>query len=113
MGIASKTVAADVRRLALFLGRFRACLRRLVRSRGAVDGAILPQTGAPHAALFELAQPVLFPSDTKLVFKLTQGTRGHSLGRLRLSVTSDRSPSLPPAYLSVQVVAQGTFSTLC
>ncbi len=69
--------------------------------------SIFPQTGAAHAAVFDLAQPLSHPDGATLTFNLTQGERGHSLGRLRLSVTSDPSPALPPAYSPVQVVAQG------
>jgi hypothetical protein len=68
--------------------------------------SIFPQTGVAHAALFDLAQPLRLPENGALTFKLTQGVRGHSLGRLRLSVTSDASPAFPPAYSPVQVVAR-------
>jgi len=78
----------------------------------AIDGSpgsgwsIFPQTGASHAAVFELDRPLRFREGAILTFKLAQGERGHSLGRFRLSVTADKSPSLPTAYLPGQVVLQ-------
>jgi hypothetical protein len=60
--------------------------------------SIHPQTGRPHAAIFELERPIKTKSGQRLTFQLTQGERGHSLGRLRLSVTEQQTPQLPASY---------------
>ncbi len=64
--------------------------------------SIDPQEGYPHAAVFETAQPVGYPGGTKLTFALGQGYRAgmpldHTIGRLRLSVTTAPPPIAPPA----------------
>jgi hypothetical protein len=70
----------------------------------AIDGdpktgwAIDPEEGAPHMAIFETGKPVGFEGGTVLTFRLAQGDREHSIGRLRLSVTAAKPPlSLPAA----------------
>ena len=57
--------------------------------------SIDPEEGRPHTAHFEFERPVGFEGGTTLVLELDQGTRGHSLGRFRLSVTA-ASPVPPP-----------------
>jgi hypothetical protein len=59
-----------------------------------------------HEAVFELEEPMEFPQGAILEFRLEQFERGHSLGRLRLSVTSARPP-LPVTKLSVDHVRRG------
>ena len=70
----------------------------------ATGWSIYPQTGKSHAAAFELDKPVGSAGETILILELAQGERGHSLGRFRLWVTTDKSPSLPAAYLPGQIV---------
>jgi hypothetical protein len=48
-----------------------------------------PEEGWPHAAAFGFAEPVASPGGARLTVTLTNGNRGHSLGRFRLSVTGD------------------------
>ncbi len=55
--------------------------------------AIDPQFGANHAAVFELASPLT--NAAELVFKLKfENNNKHSIGRLRLSVTTSSAPGL-------------------
>jgi len=77
---------------------------------GAIDGdprtawSIDPQEGFPHAAIFETKAPFGVAGGTALTFKLEQGylpplPGGHTIGRLRLSVTAARPPiALPEGY---------------
>jgi hypothetical protein len=48
-----------------------------------------PEEGWPHAAAFGFAEPIAFPGGARLTVTLTNGNRGHSLGRFRLAVTGD------------------------
>jgi hypothetical protein len=69
--------------------------------------SIHPKVGVAHAAIFELATPVHLPGGMLLILELRQGERAHSLGRLRLSVSSELSPRLPAAYAPGMLVAKG------
>lgn len=78
----------------------------------AIDGkketgwACLPQTGQPHEAVFELEQPLVASSCTiQLEFQSPHAE--HSLGRFRLSLTSQAHPAdrwIPAAVLSAMTV---------
>jgi len=55
--------------------------------------AILPHAGKPATAVFPLEKPIAGGKDARLVVKLAQNHGGnHTIGRLRLSVTSAKSP---------------------
>ena len=54
-----------------------------------------PEEGRPHVAQFEFEKLVGFEGGTTLLLELGQGTREHSLGRFRLSVTA-ATPVPPP-----------------
>ena len=54
---------------------------------------IHPNVGQPHVAVFELAEALALPEDTRLTFILKQLHGGHCLGRPRLSVTDAEPPS--------------------
>ncbi|MFO0867985.1 MAG: PSD1 and planctomycete cytochrome C domain-containing protein [Pirellulales bacterium] len=60
--------------------------------------AVSPQLTQPHTAVFTLTQPLAIPAAAELVVTLDHQFEfsfpGFSLGRFRLSVTSDPSPSL-------------------
>jgi hypothetical protein len=58
--------------------------------------SIDPEEGAPHVALFETKTPVGFPGGTKLIFTLQHGERQHTIGKLRLSVTTAKPPFPKP-----------------
>jgi mono/diheme cytochrome c family protein len=65
----------------------------------AIDGnpqtawGIYPQVGRPHAAVFELREPLRFSGGATLTFILEQTHgRGHLIGRLRLAVTEAAHP---------------------
>jgi hypothetical protein len=68
--------------------------------KGAIDNntdtgwAVVPQTGKPHTAMFEIREPIRFVKGAALTFTLDQRFPGkdHTLGRFRLSVTSDPQP---------------------
>lgn len=70
--------------------------------------SIHPHIGIPHAAVFELETPLDLATGDSLVFRLTQGERGHALGRLRLSVTGDASAMLPPDYRGSEYLLRTT-----
>ena len=70
--------------------------------------SVHPQVGTSHAALFLLETPTGFPGGTELIIKLTQGNNGHSLGRFRLSVTTEKAPLLPPIYQAGKVEITST-----
>ena len=62
----------------------------------AIDGnpatawGIYPEVGKPHQAVFEIEEPIGSDGGTTLTFVLEQTHgRGHLIGRLRLSVTTD------------------------
>jgi hypothetical protein len=70
---------------------------------------IHPQEGKPHAAVFELKQPLGHQGGTRLTFTLEQHHgRGHVIGRPRLSVTSAplpvRVPKVPDAIAALLAV---------
>lgn len=55
--------------------------------------AIQPQIGRRNVAVFELSEPVSFDGGVELRFTLEQNYgRQHTIGRLRLSATSDEPP---------------------
>jgi hypothetical protein len=68
---------------------------------------IAPQFGKRHVALFELRKPIAFANGTTLTFTLDQQSRAenHTIGRLRLSVTSAKPPlkldELPEAITKI------------
>ncbi|MDP6990556.1 MAG: DUF1549 and DUF1553 domain-containing protein [Planctomycetota bacterium] len=71
---------------------------------GAVDAnpatgwAVHPNTGRSHTAVFETAEDVGQPGGTLLVFTLDeQFGRMHTIGHLRLSVTTSRRPVRQPS----------------
>jgi hypothetical protein len=60
-----------------------------------------PKVGESHQAIFKLAAPLVPAEGTKLTFILKQlHGEGHLIGRLRLSVTDDPSPTAPVALLT-------------
>lgn len=61
--------------------------------------SIHPKVGMAHAAVFDLETPINSSAGATLTFKLTQGQNRHGIGRLRISVSSTESPSLPAEYL--------------
>jgi len=82
----------------------------------AVDGnpgtgwAVQPQFGKPHMAIFETAEDVGFATGAALSFVMDQEHgAGHSIGRLRVSVTSAPRPvkldTLPPAIGEILAIA--------
>jgi hypothetical protein len=78
----------------------------------AIDGdpksgwSVFPEVGVSHAAVFDLEPPAGFPAGTFLRIELTQGERGHAVGRLRLSVATGPSPELPREYRPRRLVAE-------
>jgi hypothetical protein len=69
--------------------------------------AIYPQVGQPHAAVFELQRPIDTENDSVVSLKLEFNSQfsQHEIGRLRISVTSDRSrESLPPEIAKIVAV---------
>jgi hypothetical protein len=66
----------------------------------AIDGkkdtgwAIVPETGKPHVAVFELKEPLTIVNGTALTFTLEQHFAGkdHNLGKFRLAVTTSKGP---------------------
>jgi hypothetical protein len=54
---------------------------------------IYPRVGQPHAAVFELAEPLRTPAGSTLTFVLKQLHGGHCLGRFRLSLTDADPPT--------------------
>jgi hypothetical protein len=84
----------------------------------AVDGdmnpksgwGVVPNTGKPHAAIFETAEEVSFATGAALSLVLDQQYgEGHVIGRLRISVTQAPRPvkldKLPPAIAEILAVA--------
>ncbi|MBI4584704.1 MAG: hypothetical protein HY717_11880 [Planctomycetes bacterium] len=74
--------------------------------------SIDPQEGSPHAAVFEAQEPVGFPGGTALTFQLGQGylrqPPDHTIGRLRLAITTARPPvPLPQGFGANPLVARG------
>jgi hypothetical protein len=64
--------------------------------------AIVPQTGATQAAVFSAAMPFGAEGGTVLTFTIDQQFGGqHTLGRFRLSVTTDSKAATPSAAPSV------------
>jgi hypothetical protein len=54
---------------------------------------IYPKVGHPHRAIFEIKEPIRYPSGTTLTFVLEQTHGGgHLIGRVRLSVTNASLP---------------------
>src|SRR5439155_17696151 len=56
--------------------------------------ALAPQLGKNHAAIFETKNQLGFPGGTRLTFKLEQHhpDKVHTIGRLRLAVTTMKPP---------------------
>ena len=80
----------------------------------AIDGdpktgwSVDPQEGKRHVAVFETRSPVGFAGGTSFCFTLDQGARGHSIGRLRLSVTNAKPPLwLPELSESRRLIVTG------
>ncbi len=63
--------------------------------------SIHPQANSVHTAVFEASKPFGFPGGTRLTVRLLQGyvdrSPDHTLGKLRLSVTTDPAPLAAPA----------------
>jgi hypothetical protein len=78
----------------------------------AVDGdprsgwSVFPEVGVPHAAIIDLEAPMGFAGGTLLRLEMTQGERGHAIGRLRLSAATGASPGLPGEYRPRRVVVE-------
>jgi Protein of unknown function (DUF1549)/Protein of unknown function (DUF1553) len=61
----------------------------------ATGWAVLPQFGKPHSALFEVKDPVGHEKGTTFTVTLSmQYGQKHSIGKFRLSATSDKAPKL-------------------
>lgn len=60
--------------------------------------SIHPETGQDHAGVFRFGRPVSLSAGEFIQVTLTNGENGHSLGRFRLSSTSDESAILPEKY---------------
>jgi hypothetical protein len=80
----------------------------------AIDGdpktgwSVDPREGRRHVAIFETAEPVGSADGSTLAFRLVQGEREHSIGRLRLSVTAAKPPlPVPKDCGPRQVVVKG------
>ena len=60
--------------------------------------AILPQTGKPHVAVFELKEPLGHPNGTTLQFHLGHSMQwhDHNIGRFRLAATTMKPPIAVP-----------------
>jgi mono/diheme cytochrome c family protein len=58
--------------------------------------AVSPELNTPHTAVWEVAKPITHAGETTLTFTLEQLSphANHNMGRFRLSVTSDKNPSL-------------------
>jgi hypothetical protein len=70
-------------------------LANAIDNNAATGWAISPQVGQDHAAVFEFAQPV--NAANGVVFTATMEQRhgsSHTLGKFRLSVTTDKNPKL-------------------
>jgi hypothetical protein len=66
-----------------------------------------PAEGMRHVAVFELAQPLSCPPASALELRLDHADRQHSIGRLRLSVTS-ATPPIPVPPSESQFLVCGT-----
>ncbi|MBN1421761.1 MAG: hypothetical protein JXP34_23510 [Planctomycetes bacterium] len=80
----------------------------------AIDGdpktgwSVDPQEGLRHVALFEFASPIDLAGGARLVFRLDQGDRQHTLGRLRFSVTTAKPPlPVPKGYGPRRILVEG------
>ncbi len=75
---------------------------------------LMPEFGKPHAAVFELDQPIAADGDVRLTATLDFQSpfSQHHIGRFRLSVTSAKSPrvgsGLPEHIAKVLAVAPGS-----
>ena len=70
--------------------------------------AVDQQEGLRHVAVFETKKPAGFAGGTTFVFTLRQGDRGHSLGRLRFSVTTAAPPiPFPKRYGPRRLIVRG------
>lgn len=74
------------------------------RIKAVIDGkpetgwGIDPTEGMRHVAVFELAQPLSVSPGTIIEIRLDHAGQQHSIGRLRLSATSEKPPiSIPPS----------------
>ena len=77
---------------------------------GAIDGdprtawSIFPQVNRPHTAVLETREPFGVPGGTVLTFSLQQGyvsaSPDHTIGKLRLAVTTDPLPFEQPEGIS-------------
>jgi len=77
----------------------------------AIDGdkksawAVDPQFGTNHSAIFELTAPLTNAADAKLTFTLRfENNARHAIGRPRLSITTNSSPSFDGTSGSIIVV---------
>jgi hypothetical protein len=78
----------------------------------AIDGdprtawSIFPQVGNPHTAVLETRASISFSKGTVLTFSLSQGYAGpppdHTIGKLRLAVTTDPPPFDQPEGMGPQ-----------
>jgi hypothetical protein len=79
----------------------------------AIDGdrktgwSVDPQEGRKHVAVFETRNPIGFAGGARLSFVLDQGERGHSIGRLRLSVTNVKPPIPLPKSSGRRLTVKG------
>ena len=70
--------------------------------------SIDPAEGQPHVAIFRTEKPFGYPAGTTLTFAIKQWERGHTIGRLRLSVTASSPPiPLPQEFLPRPKVLRG------
>ena len=84
---------------------------------GAIDGrpetgwALLPEIAKPHAATFQLAQPLALGPGMTMTWRLLFQSRfgQHQIGRLRVSATDAADPrepsALPEAVAKILAVA--------
>jgi hypothetical protein len=66
-----------------------------------------PAEGAGHVAIFELAQSLALPPGSTLEVRLDHADRQHSIGRLRLSVTT-ATPPIPVPRSGSSFLVRGT-----
>jgi len=67
-----------------------------------------PQEGLRHVAVFELASPIDIAGGVRLVFRLDQGGRQHTIGRFRLSATTAKPPiPAPKGYGPRRIIVEG------
>lgn len=60
--------------------------------------SIHPRVGQAHAAVLRFDHPIRYPQGGILHVRITNGEKGHSLGRFRLSITKTAESGLPPDY---------------